>query len=119
MAMDRRALGHRGEAIAARYYLDRGYTLAAHNYRTREGELDLVLKKGALLVIAEVKTRTATGHGQPCEAVDRGKQQRLVLAAGSYLAEFPHDGPVRFDVVEVLPGQNGWQVHCIAGAFEC
>ena len=41
--MDRAETGRRGEQAAARYYLDQGYTLKTHNYRTRLGELDLVL----------------------------------------------------------------------------
>lgn len=44
--MDAKAFGQKGEAAAARYYLDRGCRLLAHNYRTRMGELDLVLMEG-------------------------------------------------------------------------
>ena len=52
-------VGHTGEAVAAKYYQQRGWLLLNHNYRTRLGELDLILYKGNTLVFAEVKTRTA------------------------------------------------------------
>ncbi len=99
--------------------MDRGYTLLDHNYRTRMGELDLVLRKGELLVIAEVKTRSSTAFGTPGEAVSYYKQKRLILAARHYLQRSPYQElPLRFDVVEVIPCQRGFQVRCIPGAFD-
>ncbi len=43
--MNRANLGHTGEAVAAKYYIRQGYLLLNHNYRTRMGELDLILYK--------------------------------------------------------------------------
>ena len=51
-------VGRTGEAVAAKYYQQRGWLLLNHNYRTRLGELDLILYKENTLVFAEVKTRT-------------------------------------------------------------
>lgn len=113
-------LGHKGEAIAARYYQQRGYLLLGHNYRTRMGELDLILYKENTIVFAEVKTR-AGEHilASPASAVDFHKQKRLLLAAQFYLQNSPYaDAIVRFDVVEVTPTAQGWQVHCIMDAFQ-
>lgn len=113
-------LGQTGEAVAVKYYRRQGYLLLGHNYRTRMGELDLILYKDGTLVFAEVKTRTAAAAARPAEAVDARKQQRLILAARHYLQHSPYaDAPIRFDVVEVIPQPGGWQVHCIRGAFEC
>lgn len=112
-------LGRTGEAVAARYYQQRGYLLLGHNYRTRMGELDLILYKENQLVFAEVKTRSGTAWGTAAEAVDLHKQQRLIRAAQYYLQNSPFaDASVRFDVVEVLPAPKGWQVHCIFDAFQ-
>lgn len=114
----RAALGRAGEAAAARYYLDRGCTLLTHHYRTRMGELDLVLREGATIVFCEVKTRSPGGWGMPAEAVNAAKRRRLVQAAARYLQQTGNsDADVRFDVAEVLRQANGWQVHCIRGAF--
>ena len=114
-------LGKKGEAVAARYYLNQGYTLLEHNYQCRLGELDLILQKQELLVFAEVKTRRPGGLGTPAEAVNTAKQRRVVQAAKYYISRTQtEETAVRFDVVEVQPLPNGgWSVHCIPNAFLC
>ena len=112
--------GHIGEAIAAKYYQQRGWLLLNHNYRTRMGEIDLILYKDDTLVFAEVKTRTGAMLDRPAAAVDARKQQRLILAAQQYLQCSPYrDAAIRFDVGEVTPAAKGGQVHCIPSAVEC
>jgi len=107
-------VGRTGEAVAAKYYQQRGWLLLNHNYRTRLGELDLILYKENTLVFAEVKTRTGAMLDRPAAAVDARKQNRLILAAQQYLQHSPYrDAAIRFDVVEVTPAARGWQVHCI------
>lgn len=114
-----RETGQKGEAVAARYYQQRGYLLLNHNYRTRMGELDLVLYKDGMVIFAEVKTRTGNFQAAPADAVGPQKRHRLILAAQHYLQHSPYgDAPVRFDVVEVTPVAQGWQVHCIFDAFQ-
>ena len=82
-------IGRKGEALAAKYYMRRGYLLLNHNYRTRMGELDLVLYKDGQLVFAEVKTRAGRMLDAPAAAVDARKQRRLILAAQYYLWKLP------------------------------
>ena len=119
--MDRAQTGHRGEAIAAKFYLQQGYRLLTHNFRTRMGELDLVLEKDGVIVICEVKTRTANAVIRPGAAVDYNKQKKLVLAAQLYLQQTDRlEQTIRFDVAEVICLPEGkWQVHLIKNAFEC
>jgi putative endonuclease len=110
----RRALGARGEALAARWYEAHGYTVVTRNWRCRDGELDLVLAKGRTLVFCEVKTRTSNAYGSPAEAVTRTKQLRLRRLAMRWLDE--HDAKpsqVRFDVAGVI----GNAVDVIESAF--
>ncbi len=118
--MNHQESGRQGEAVAARYYLNRGYHLLDHNYKTRQGELDLVLQKGEQIVIAEVKTRSGQLRYAPSEAVGAAKQKRLILAAQRYLqVNGLLDCPVRFDVVEIVPQkEGGFWVHCIMDAFQ-
>lgn len=112
-------LGRRGEAVAAQYYKQRGYILLGHNYRTRMGELDLIVYKDEVIVFAEVKTRSGKMLAAPAESVDLHKQRRLQKAAALYLQNSPFaDSMMRFDVVEVVPADHGWQVHCIVDAFQ-
>lgn len=111
----RRALGARGEAAVADWYLARGYEVVARNWSCREGELDLVVRNGRAFVFCEVKTRTTDAFGVPAEAVTREKQLRLRRLAARWLED---DAPmrakeIRFDVAAVL----GEDVEVIEGAF--
>ena len=118
--MNRAETGQKGEAAAARYYLQRGCRLLAHNFRTRLGELDLVVREpDGTVVLCEVKTRSPGALASPAAAVDAAKQRRLIRAAQLYLQQTGQsDAPVRFDVAEVKPLDSGrWMVHIIRGAF--
>ena len=118
--MNRAETGRRGEAAAARWYLKQGCRLLTHNFRTRMGELDVVVQEpDGTIVICEVKTRSTDAVSRPAEAVNAAKQKRLILAAQYYLQQNGlSDAPVRFDVAEVFPLDSGrWMVHIIRGAF--
>jgi len=102
----RRALGSRGEAMAAEWYEARGYRVLARNWRCREGEIDLVLARGRTYVFCEVKTRATEAFGLPAEAVTARKRARLRRLAARWLAETAlPGGDVRFDVAGVLDGR--------------
>jgi putative endonuclease len=58
-----------GEDLALRYLIQHGYTLLDRNYRTRRGEIDLIVRKDDILVFVEVKLRRQTAFGDPLEAV--------------------------------------------------
>lgn len=83
--MDRRTLGDWGEEKALRYLSDQGYQLLARNWRTREGEIDLVIKQDLTIVFIEVKTRNTDRFGSPEESITPGKQKRLRKTCMAYL----------------------------------
>ena len=98
----RRALGTAGEDLAAGWYEAAGYEVVDRNWRCREGELDLVARRGSVLVFCEVKARRGDAYGTPAEAVVRTKQQRIRVLATRWLQEHPGEsGEVRFDVAAV------------------
>jgi putative endonuclease len=102
----RRALGAAGEAQAAAWYAAHGYRVVERNWRCRDGELDLVVRRGRELVFVEVKTRSTDRYGIPAEAVTPAKQRRLRSLAGRYLASSgQRAGSLRFDVVSILGGR--------------
>ena len=74
---DKDVLGRAGEDRAARYLEQQGFTVLARNWRTREGELDLIVADAATIVVVEVKTRRGEAFGHPCEAIDARKRARL------------------------------------------
>ncbi|MGH3107984.1 MAG: YraN family protein, partial [Rubrobacter sp.] len=65
--------------------MQHGYTLLERNYRTRRGEVDLIVFKDDILVFVEVKLRRGTGFGDPLEAVTPRKQNTLRSVAEHYL----------------------------------
>ena len=69
-----RAEGTWGEAEVANYLRRRGYTLLAHGFHCRFGEIDLIARKDGVLCFVEVKTRTNLSCGLPREYVTPQKQ---------------------------------------------
>jgi putative endonuclease len=110
----RRALGAAGEALAADWYVANGYEVVDRNWRTRDGELDLVVRRGRTVVFCEVKTRSSNAYGSPAEAVTRVKRQRIRHLAARWLAEAPFSArEIRFDVAAVMNGR----VEVLEGCF--
>ncbi len=95
--------GLNGELDAEEYLRKHfGMTPLARRYRTRAGEIDLILLDDDTVVFAEVKTRRTGSLGEGLAAVDRTKQRRIARAAMLYLMKRGWtDRAVRFDVVEV------------------
>lgn len=106
MVDPRRELGAEGEERATRWYLDHGYEVVAPNWRCKEGELDLVVRRGRVLVFVEVKARRTDRFGLPVEAVTPAKQRRLRALALQYLdTTGVRASRLRFDVVSILDGR--------------
>jgi putative endonuclease len=112
----RQALGRYGEAQAARWYTERGYEVVDRNWRVPDGEIDLVARRGPMLVFCEVKTRGGDRFGTAAESVTPAKQRRLRRLASIYLRATPlspRPDVVRFDVACVA----GREVEVIEQAF--
>ena len=112
--MDARTLGVYGESLAAAYYRKQGFDIVAANYRTRMGEVDLIVASRKLLVFVEVKTRSTLIYGNPSEAVNIYKQNKIRKVAEQFLLENKLDGfHCRFDVIEIV----GDKINHIENAF--
>lgn len=107
--MDKKELGRQGELAARRYLAEeKGYRIRCCNYRSRIGEIDIIAEEKRTLIFVEVKTRTNREYGQPCEAVERHKQHKIVTTAAGYLSRYGLWGrPCRFDVIEVYATAAG------------
>jgi putative endonuclease len=117
MRLRPRLLGRLGEWVARVLYLLRGYRIVGCNVRSAAGEIDLVVRRGRMLVVAEVKTRQSLRAGEGFEAVDRRKRQRLVRLAEELLSRQREPLQVRYDIVSVR--WTGWwcAVRVIEDAF--
>ena len=108
-------LGLSAETRAAAYLMTKGFRIAARRWRSPAGEIDLVARRGALLIFAEVKARpTLDGAAY---AVTERQKRRIAAAAAAWLAEHPNDGArdIRFDAILIAPRR--WPRH-IESAFE-
>ncbi len=106
MADPRRAFGAAGEERAAAWYREQGYEVLDRNWRCKEGELDLVVRRRSEVIFVEVKTRRTDRFGIPAEAITPAKQRRLRVLAGQYLAATEvRAASLRFDVVSILAGE--------------
>ena len=95
--------GAAGEAKALAYLEEAGLCLVARNVRYRDGELDLVMQAGEMLVFVEVRQRRNTQFGGAVASVTPVKQQRLWQAAQRFLLDNPawQLAPCRFDVIAI------------------
>lgn len=109
--------GGEAEEAASRFLARRGLEVIARNYRTRQGEIDLVARDGATLVFVEVRMRSASGarYGGAAGSVDFRKRRRIEAAARHFLARLAREPACRFDVV-TLDGDAGIEWH--RAAFE-
>jgi len=94
--------GKRGEQRAKQYLESKGYVTVAENYRFKNAEIDLIAKKGGLLVFIEVKTRNSSDYGFPEEAVNNNKVIKIKEAADQFQIENNWKGLIRFDIIAII-----------------
>ena len=99
-------LGRWGEAKVAQDFREKGWTVVAHGFRCRFGEIDLIAENREYLVFCEVKLRRNDRFAAAREFVDARKQRRLRITAEYYLQQYPTQLQPRFDVAEVYAPQG-------------
>lgn len=105
----KQTIGRKGEQIAREFLERSGYRIEATNWRFSRAEIDVVAKKGEVLVFVEVKTRTSVSKlfGRPEDAVGYHKIKHLSEAAAAYMRETNHQWAIRFDIIGVLMPSSG------------
>ena len=109
--------GKLGEDKAADYLTEKGYEIVARNYRFKHAEIDMIAKKGKLLIFVEVKTRTNTNYGMPEEFVDYAKTRLIMRVAEHYIFATNWHFDVRFDIVSVVIGKDSIRIKHFEDAF--
>lgn len=109
-----RKTGFEYEKTACDYLEKQGYEILRRNYRCALGEIDIIAQNGECLVFCEVKYRKNDRMGNPLEAVDARKQQKIRSVALWYMKEQGiYDVPIRFDVIGIL----GQEITIVKNAF--
>lgn len=94
-------VGAWGESLAADYLRKKRYKILATGYRSRFGEIDLIVADRSNIVFVEVKLRKSSSFAAAREFVDFRKQNRLRTTAELYLSQNPTSLHARFDVIEI------------------
>ena len=109
--------GQTGEQIAARYLVDKGFSILEKNYRRGHLEIDLVALDGDELVVVEVKSRASDTLLPPEGAVDHRKRTALIRLANEYVRSHDRKESVRFDIVSVVSSPEGVEIKHIENAY--
>lgn len=113
-----KVLGNAGEDAAAAFYAQQGFSVVERNFRTRFGEIDIILEKSDTLVFAEVKALPNGDADLLAAELGPRKRRKIVETAKYFLKNHRQysNKLIRFDVVVVgLPGFES--VHLIENAF--
>lgn len=114
----RQQFGQSSETVAARFLKKQRYKILETNYRTRQGEIDIIARDGDTIVFIEVKARTSDRFGNPKGAVTFQKQRKISMVALQYLKETKQsDVKARFDVVSISSQTNPPAIEVIKNAF--
>ncbi len=105
--------GRRAENLAAMWLQLRGFAILAKRHRTPLGEIDLVARRGGLLLFIEVKARRDADAA--FEAVTYAARRRIAMAAGLFLSRRPDLAgcAVRYDIIAV----SGWRLKHLKDAW--
>ncbi len=109
--------GKKGENVAARHLLQKGYRLRARNWRYGRLEIDIIAEEDGELVFVEVKSSKNSNFGEPEGRVDLRKRIHLIKAANAYIRQHNLFMNARFDVVAVLGTKEPYSIKHIENAF--
>ncbi len=110
-------LGQEGERMARGFLEGQGYRIRETNFRSAEGEIDIVAEHQDCLVLVEVRTRRSGRFGSAKESLSPAKKGRLIQLAHAY-AQVNSDIPAqwRIDVVAIDFGPDGAKLELIPNA---
>jgi putative endonuclease len=109
----KKELGNKGEGIAVSFFMKNGFDIIERNYRFGKiGEIDIIVRKGNLMVFAEVKSRNSGAYGGVYYSISEKKKLTLKKVARQFLHAHPaflsKDMTYRFDMIAVDNGKAEW-----------
>ena len=118
--MNKRKSGEYYETKVCEYLTDKGVRILERNFRSKNGEIDIIFRDGKYLVFAEVKFRSTVHFGRPEEAVSFSKQRTISRVSDFYRKRYGISDfePQRFDVIAMEPGEDDFlQIKWYKNAF--
>ena len=110
-------LGKLGEQMAVAFLRENGYDILETNWIFEKAEIDIIARRGNVLSIVEVKTRSEIGFGLPQDFVDRKKIRLLVKAVNAFVLSRDLDVDVRFDIVGIHKVDSKFRITHLPDAF--
>ena len=114
----RKTIGNSGEQKSCDYLLNHGFSIVERNYRTKDGEIDIIAKTGEILVFVEVKTLPSGNAETLLKELDTRKQKRIIKTSICFLTKYRQysSNYIRYDVIVIdMPGYP--EVYHIENAF--
>lgn len=111
-------VGDEGENVAADFLIRKGFKIIERNWRTREGEIDIIAEKDDTLAFVEVKTLPNCTYDMIQKEINYRKQERILKTSKRFLLNHReyNDKFVRFDVI-LIDMLGGEPVYHIESAF--
>lgn len=104
--MNNKAIGILGEEESRKYLKTKGYDILSSNKKIAGVEIDIIAKKGDIIVFCEVKSRETEKFGRGIEAIGKERIHRYSRAAKLFMADKSRRScSLRFDVIEVTRGK--------------
>lgn len=117
--MNKRQIGAQQEVQAICYLEKHGVRIVTHNYRIKQGEIDIIGYHKGYLVFIEVKYRKDNRLGNPAEAVDFRKQKKICAVADYY--RYTHGigdyTAIRYDVIAICGEEIEWYQNAFAHIY--
>jgi len=105
MVDERKVFGYEAESFVESYLQKKQYRILERQFRTRDGEIDLIALDGDEVVFIEVKARRSGEYGDPEDAVGRAKILHIEAVGETFLEQSGRaDASWRIDVVAVRYG---------------
>ena len=106
--MSMRGIGFKYENLAKNFLLNKKLEYLESNYYSKYGEIDLIFKKGDILIFVEVKYRKNDVHGLAEESVSKQKLNRIINTSLIYIAENNWTGEYRYDLIAINGEEIVW-----------
>ena len=116
----RAKFGRMAEDLALRYLQKHGLTLLQRNYRSRFGEIDLIMQEKNTIIFIEVRSRKNSAFLHPAETVDRTKRNKIRKTSQVYMQQTSAGNRFnwRFDVITLIGSEaRGMKIEWFKAAF--
>ena len=110
-------LGKKGEELAVDFLLKEGYEVMETNWVFQKAEIDILARKGNVLAVVEVKTRSSLDFGLPQDFVTPKKIKLMVKAVDEYININDIDAEARFDIISIFNHKGDFVIEHIVDAF--